>query len=142
MPVGHQAGHDERDPSPAPSAIKLSHSNLMKKVARYHWLVAGLLLGIAQFGRGAEPILNYGTGDWPVKGLGNVRVRLRVSERAPAVWAHVPWRRRDAKPETIDTILMDASTGRRLTNVVRVSLSREAGDLLFQPVTVPGEYYL
>jgi hypothetical protein len=114
----------------------------MKKIARYHWLVAGLLLGIAQFGRGAEPILNYGTGDWPVKGLGNMRARLRVSERAPAVWAHVPWRRRDAKPETIDTILVDASTGRRLTNVVRVNISRESGDLLFQPVTAPGEYYL
>ena len=60
------------------------------------------MLGIAPVGRGAEPILNYGTGDWPVKGLGNVRVRLRVSDKAPAVWAHVPWRGQDAKPEAID----------------------------------------
>ena len=121
---------------------RVTRISLMKRLARYRRLAVWLLLGIASFSFGAEPILNYGTGDWPVKGLGNVRVRLRVSERIPAVWAHVPWRRRDAKPESIDTILVDASTGRRLTNVVRINSSRESGDLLFQPVTVPGEYYL
>ena len=114
----------------------------MKKIAQSRWLAAWLLLGFATVGRGAEPILTYGTGDWPVKGLGNVRVRLRVSDKAPAVWAHVPWRRRDANPDAIATILVDASTGRRLTNVVRVAISRECGDLLLQPVTAPGEYYL
>ena len=114
----------------------------MQKMIQFHWLAAWLLLGSAALGHGAEPILNYGTGDWPVKGLGNVRARLRVSEPAAAVWAHVPWRRRDTSPEAKDTILVDASTGQQLTNVVRVTISREAGDLLFQPVTAPGEYYL
>ncbi len=114
----------------------------MKSIAQYLWLAAWLSFGIAPFGHGAEPILNYGTADWPVKELGNVRVRLGVSDKAPAVWAHVPWRRRDAKPEAKDVILVDASTGRRLSNVLRVNLSREAGDLLFQAVTAPGEYYL
>ena len=90
----------------------------------------------------AEPVLKYGTGDWPVPGLGNVRVRLAVTNKADAVWAHVPWRRRDDKPETKDTILVDAATGARVTNLIRVNISREVGDLLFQPLTVPGEYYL
>ena len=114
----------------------------MKSIVQNQWLVAWLFVGIAQIGRGAEPQLNYGTGDWPVKGLGNVRARLRVSENGPAVWAHVPWRRRDAKPEAKDTILVDASTGQRVTNVIRINITRESGDLLFQPATVPGEYYL
>jgi hypothetical protein len=114
----------------------------MQKMIQFQRLAAWLLLGSAALGHGAEPILNCGTGDWPVKGLGNVRARLRVSEPATAVWAHVPWRRRDTRPEAKDTILVDASTGQQLTNVVRVTICRESGDLLFQPVTAPGEYYL
>jgi hypothetical protein len=115
---------------------------LRTQFARFGWLAVALVPCLALPGKGNEPVLNYGTGDWQVKGLGNVRVHLRVSQPAPAVWAHVPWRRRDTRPEAIDTILVDASTGRHLTNAVRVSISRESGDLLFQPVTVPGEYYL
>ncbi len=88
--------------------------------------------------------LRYGTADWPVPGLGNVRARLRVSdtEKPAAVWAHVPWRRRDAHPEGKDTILIDAATGQRVTNVLPARITAEAGDLLFAPPTVPGEYYL
>ncbi len=90
----------------------------------------------------AEGILRYTIADWPVAGLGNVRVRLAVSEKAEDVWAHVPWRRRDAEPERKATLLVDAATGRQVTNVIRVQASREFGDLLFQPPTAPGEYYL
>ncbi len=90
----------------------------------------------------AESVLKYGTGDWPVPGLGNVRVRLLVTNKTEAVWAHVPWRRRDDKPEAKETILVDAATGQRVTNLIRVNLSQAVGDLVFQPITVPGEYYL
>jgi hypothetical protein len=37
---------------------------------------------------------------------------------------------------------MDAATGLRVTNVLRASITTESGDLLFQPPTVPGEYFL
>jgi len=90
----------------------------------------------------AEPVLKYGTGEWPVPGLGNVRVVLAVTNKADAVWAHVPWRRRDERPEAKETILVDAATGQRVTNVIRVNISRAAGDLVFQPRTVPGQYFL
>jgi hypothetical protein len=90
----------------------------------------------------AEGVLSYTTADWPVAGLGNTRVCLAVSNNAEVVWAHVPWRRRDAEPERKGTLLVDAATGRQVTNVMRVNVSRESGDLLFQPPTAPGEYYL
>ena len=114
----------------------------MKNITQAHGLIAMLLLATQGLSAGAEPVLRYTTGDWPVAGLGNVRVRLSVSEKADAVWAHVPWRRRDENPEKKDTIIVDATTGQRVANVIRVSITRATGDLLFQPPTVPGEYFV
>jgi hypothetical protein len=51
------------------------------------------------------------------------------------------WRRRDARPENKDVIVVDAATGKRVNNVATVRVNRECGDLLFQPPTAPGEYY-
>lgn len=89
-----------------------------------------------------EGVAQYTTGDWPVAGLGNARVRVTVSGKAEVVWAHVPWRRRDRHPENKAVIVVDAATGKRVANVVTARVSRESGDLLFQPVTVPGEYWI
>ncbi len=106
------------------------------------WLLGWLVAFGGLPSSGSEPVLNYGTGDWLVAGLGNVRVRLAVSEKTPVVWAHVAWRRRDAKPEDKAVILVDAATGRQVTNMVCVSVLRSTGDLLFEPPTAPGEYFL
>ena len=37
---------------------------------------------------------------------------------------------------------MDAATGERITNVCRFTIDREQGEVVFQPQTVPGEYYI
>lgn len=37
---------------------------------------------------------------------------------------------------------MDAATGERITNVCRFTIDRERGEVVFQPQTVPGEYYI
>jgi len=84
----------------------------------------------------------YGTGSWDSDSLGNHRVVIRVNEKADAVWAHIQWRRRDADPEKKNVILIDAKTGNRVGNVCRVEINRESGDLIFQPQTAPGEYYI
>jgi hypothetical protein len=76
----------------------------------------------------------------PAGELGNHRVRLTVEQKADIVSLHVPWRRRDAHPERVDTILIDAATKKRVANVLRVRIERESADLLFQPPTAPGEY--
>ena len=67
---------------------------------------------------------------------------MHVEAPADAVLAHVAWRRRDAKPEAKEIVVIDAATGARVANVARASVTREAGDLVFQPKTAPGDYYV
>lgn len=97
-----------------------------------------LLAALAVSASAAE--VKYGLGAWPEPGHGNHRALVRVAEPADAVWAHLDWRRRDREPEKKDIRVFDAATGKRVTNVVRVSVTREAGDLVFQPATAPGTY--
>ncbi len=87
----------------------------------------------------AQPV-PYGIASWPEAGHGNHRALVHVSEPANAIWAHIEWRRRDHDPETKDIRVFDAATGERVMNVARVNVTRAYGDLLFQPVTVPGDY--
>ena len=49
--------------------------------------------------------VRYGTGTWDAGLYGNHRVVIRVLGRAGAVWAHIPWRRRDLNPERKKVIL-------------------------------------
>jgi hypothetical protein len=67
---------------------------------------------------------------------------VRVEAPADAVWIHVPWRRRDSDPEKKEVLVISAGTGARVRNVARVDVNRESGDLVFQPVSGPGEYWL
>ena len=89
-----------------------------------------------------EAVAQYTIGEWSVPGFGNARARVAVAGKAEVVWAHVPWRRRDRQPEKKGVLVVDAATGKRVANVVVARVSRESGDLLFEPVTVPGEYWL
>jgi len=88
----------------------------------------------------AEQELPYGVGSWPEAGHGNHRAVVRVDGPAPAVWAHIDWRRRDSAPETKGVRVVDLATGQTVTNVVRAHIGRESGDIIFQPTTVPGDY--
>ncbi|MFQ5721002.1 MAG: glycoside hydrolase domain-containing protein [Candidatus Aminicenantales bacterium] len=88
------------------------------------------------------PVLNYGTGCWDSEKYGNHRVLLRVDKISPAVYAFIPWRRRDFHPEAKKLILVDGSTGKEISNFIRLSISREKAEIIFEPQTVPGEYYL
>ncbi len=90
---------------------------------------------------GTEDVPNR-VGTWKADGFGNHRVKLKAGEQADAVWAHVEWRRRDLAPEKLETLVVDAATGKRVANVVRVNVNREFGDIVFQPATAPGEYDL
>ena len=86
--------------------------------------------------------VRYGTGTWEAESLGNHRAVVRVDAKADAVWVHVPWRRRDAQPEKKEVLIVDAATGAVLKNVVRLAVNREFGDLIFQPATTPGDYFV
>lgn len=84
----------------------------------------------------------YGLGTWDADSLGNHRVVVSVEKPSDAVLATVEWRRRDFNPEDKNLIVVDAATGKRITNVSRFAVNREKGEIAFQPQTVPGEYYI
>jgi len=84
----------------------------------------------------------YGIGPGWSRELGDVRVELRVTEKADAIWAHIPWRRRDRMPQNKAVILVDAKTGKTINNLARAAINREFCDLIFQPETVTGTYFL
>ena len=84
----------------------------------------------------------YGVGIWNADSLGNHRVIVSVDKPADAVLATIDWRRRDLNPEAKNLIVVDAATGERITNVCRFTIDRERGEVVFQPQSVPGEYYI
>jgi len=78
---------------------------------------------------------------WDSK-YGNHRIRVKVECETEAIWAHIPWRRRDQQPQDKGIVIVDATTGEEIQNVVAVNVNREYGNLVFEPQTVPGEYYV
>jgi hypothetical protein len=84
----------------------------------------------------------YGVGTWNADSLGNHRVVIEVRDKADAVFAHIPWRRRDHDPEKKGIEIIDATTGARIVNCDWIHLDREYGDVVFQPSTAPGTYYV
>ena len=84
--------------------------------------------------------VRYGTGSWDAETLGNHRAVLRVAVTTDAVWAHIPWRRRDTEPEK-KAIIVTNQSGLRIPNVLRIEVNRYYGDLVFQ-VPSQGTYYV
>ena len=85
--------------------------------------------------------LPYRTGQWIPDSLGNHRAVVHVGRPAEAVRVHIPWRRPDANPGAIEIIAMGPG-GTRIPNLYRRDITREYGDLAFQPVDGAGDYYL
>lgn len=84
----------------------------------------------------------YGIGRWDGDSLGNHRIVVHVDRPADAVLATLDWRRRDSDPDKKEILVIDASTGERVTNVARLSCTRERGEIAFQPSSAPGDYYI
>jgi len=78
---------------------------------------------------------------WDAGALGGHRAVVKVAASADAVRVRIPWRRRDADPEKKAVIVTDAA-GRRVANVWPVRIERLAGELIFQPLSGPGTYYV
>ena len=90
---------------------------------------------------GGEADVPYGVGDWP-ESLGNHRAVVQVEKKADAVWVHLPWRRRDESPEKKEIVIIDGASNQRVKNCLRVRIDAESGDLLFQPPSATGVYYV
>ncbi|MEO7965504.1 MAG: glycoside hydrolase domain-containing protein, partial [Gemmatimonadaceae bacterium] len=82
------------------------------------------------------------TPTWEPDSLGNHRAVVHVGDGGDAVWVRLPWKRRDAKPEQVAIIVMDARTQLRVSNTARMEITRDYGDIVFQPRTAPGDYFI
>ena len=109
-----------------------------RRVAAYATMLVLSLLAVSH--AGAQEV-RYGTGVWNPDSLGNQRARIRVTEDGDAVRVHLEWRRRDQTPERKRVIVTDAS-GTRVRNVAPGELTRESGNVAFQPIAGPGEYFV
>ena len=83
----------------------------------------------------------YGIGSWDADVFGNHRVVLRVTAPAGAVFAHIPWRRPDSRPEDRHLIVVEGTSGGRVLNVERIKITRDYGDLVFEAASA-GDYYV
>ena len=83
----------------------------------------------------------YATGQWNPEGLGNHRAVIYVKKIANAVKVKVPWRRLD-KVDNKALILIDALTNLRVKNIYETQLNNEFGEIVFEPVSGEGNYYL
>ncbi len=102
-------------------------------------LVAAGLLCLAATARAQD--VPYGVGTWVRDSLGDHRAVVRVPAPAEAVRVHIPWRRRDREPEKKRVIVTTADDA-RIANAVAIAVSREAGDVAFEPVAGAGEYHV
>ncbi|MBD9177813.1 MAG: hypothetical protein EGP82_01335, partial [Odoribacter splanchnicus] len=84
----------------------------------------------------------YGTDFWTPDTLGNHRAVVKVTENTGAVRASIPWRRKDHDAARKGIIIVDAATGKQIINFFREAVTREEGKLIFEPQTVPGNYYI
>jgi hypothetical protein len=103
-----------------------------------------ILLAVTCAGRAfALDEASYGVAKEPwAEGLGNHRAVVHVEQKADAMLAKIPWRRRDHDPERRQILVVDAASGQRITNVARLHLDRFEGVLAFQPQTAPGDYFV
>jgi len=85
--------------------------------------------------------LSYSVGTW-ARDLGNHRAVVEVAEAAEAVRVRIPWRRRDPAPEAKNVLVLAADGGQAIANVLRVTINREYGDIVFQPAAGVGTYYV
>jgi hypothetical protein len=93
-------------------------------------------------------------GCWNADSLGNQRVVVRyrgggdggvarvVSGDGSVVRVVIPWRRRDGDAARKRVIVQDSATGVRVMNVWVRSITREVGDIYFEPVSGRGCYYI
>lgn len=89
----------------------------------------------------ASPQPAEGVGAWPAE-RGSHRAVVQVDRPADAVWIDLPWRRRDAEPEKKAVLVFDAATGKQVDNATVVRATPACGDIVFQPATAPGKYYV
>ncbi len=81
-------------------------------------------------------------GCWDADSLGNHRAAILFNGTGKVAHVRIPWRLRTPNPAGHRLIIQDGKTGARILNAAPVSLTRESGDILFEPVSGKGKYYV
>jgi hypothetical protein len=79
---------------------------------------------------------------WNADSLGNFRSIVRVNNSADVIRAYIQWRRRDWHPELKRIIVVDSSTNQKVLNTYADNITREHGEVYFQPISGNGTYYI
>ncbi len=97
-------------------------------------------LHVSKYDRVPRGIAKYGFAEWD-RALGNHRAVIKVERPEEVAYAYLPWRRRDVCPQAKHVRIVDAQTGKIITNSVVTTCNREYGEVVFEPVSGPGLYY-
>jgi hypothetical protein len=102
-----------------------------------------LFISLVSFRQSVAQELPYvsGRNAWNPDSLGNVRAVIDVKQKAGAATAVIDWRRRDRHTDS-EVIVVDSATNRRVLNVKTGRISRESGEVTFEPVSGAGTYYI
>ncbi len=104
----------------------------------FTFVLWGVISVLASFAAAQE--VRREVASWKEDGRGNHRAIVEVTQPANAVRVRIPWRRRDPLPERKAVLVFDSTTGKQITNAVPITITQEYGDIVFQPLTAPGQY--
>ncbi len=105
-------------------------------------LTTALLLFAGATSARALEVAEYRVADWPhMTNNGDHRARVKVTNSTDAVFVRIPWRRRDAEPQTKGVFAYDGA-GKRVKNFYSLAVTQDYGDFIFQPEAGPGEYFI
>ena len=105
-------------------------------------LLAGFAFSFLSAAQAQELKYTSGNNNWNAESLGHHRAVVTFNGTAKVARVVIPWRRRDEHPETKRIIIQDAKTKQKITNVKTLALTREQGDICFEPTSGKGEYYI
>ncbi|HUS87232.1 MAG TPA: glycoside hydrolase domain-containing protein [Bacteroidales bacterium] len=86
--------------------------------------------------------LVYTTGDWNTDSLGYHRIEIKVNNDADAVFAEIPWKRRDKNPQNKLVRIFFKYPEIEVTNIFPIAVTNEVGKFVFQPLAGKGTYYM
>jgi hypothetical protein len=110
---------------------------IMKKVLFALILLLAAIKGYPQ----SIPYTNC-PGCWMPDSLGNHRVVVDFNGACPVAKVIIPWRRRDSDPENKRIIIQDAKTLQKIINVKLGAITRESGEIYFEPTSGSGRYFV
>ncbi|WP_240975072.1 glycoside hydrolase domain-containing protein [Chitinophaga fulva] len=112
------------------------------RLVRKGMMLAGFTFAFLGAANAQQVKYTAGNNNWDADSLGNHRAVVTFNGTAGPARVVIPWRRRDEHPELKRIIVQDAQTKLPVSNVFPVSVNREQGDIVFDPVSGKGTYYI